>query len=115
METDTKNRRGRPRKFEFSTYSMFSDMEKRPVQNLMYASKALLHLCPERDPFFVTEKGNIRRKGIIEQIGRMYVDGTITADQGRELIEQCKTDYNDGHSVKEITDALRKLHMTFKD
>ena len=113
METDTK-KRGRPRKYEAFEMAL-PDKEPRAAQNLYYAMSAITMFSGKDDPFFVSERGNIRRQGIAERIGRMYADGTITADQGRELIEQCKEDYSRGRSVKEITDALRKLHMTFKD
>ena len=109
MAAATKNKRGRPRKHELIENAMF-DKEPRTAQNIYFATLAIKELgSGAHDDFFVTNKGNIRRQGIAEQIGRLYESGAISAEQGRELLETCKKDYKSGISVKEIERRLRQL------
>ncbi len=113
METATK-KRGRPRKHEIIETAL-PELEKRTAQNLYYAMLAIIQFAEGRtDSFFVTNKGNIRRQGIAEQIGRMYEDGTITEEQARELINTCKEDYKGGAAVKDIEANLRLLRQALK-
>ena len=111
METATKNKRGRPRKISALWYASFSDEESRTAQNLYYTCLVTSLLEEKPGGFFVTSKGNIRRNGIAEQIGRAYDDGLITEAQVRELAEIAISQYGNGKSVKDIEKDLRTLRQ----
>ena len=107
-------KRGRPKKFEYIE-TVFPDKEPRAAQNIQYATLAISEFTEGRtDPFFVTDRGSIRRQGIAEQIGRMYADGTINEAEARELITTCKEEYANGRQVKEIEKTLRLLHNNLR-
>lgn len=111
MVSDTK-KRGRPRKFEAPLYDIFDSVEPRAAQNRYYAALTMFEILKERPGgFFVSARGNLRRQGIAEQIGRMYEAGLITADQGRELTQETIKDYNGGATVKEIVRNLSVLRQ----
>lgn len=114
MEAATK-KRGRPRKYE-TMENIFSDKEPRAAQNLYHATVTIEQFAEGKtDSFFVTARGNIRRQGIAEQIGRMYNDGIITDQQARELVMECKKDYDSGATVKEIERKLRALRKIIQE
>ena len=114
METATKNKRGRPRKISALWYASFSDKESRTVQNLYYLSLVTSLLEEKPGGFFVTSKGNFRRNGIAEQIGRAYDDGLITEEQVRELVDITINQYKNGRKVKEIESDLRIFRQTLQ-
>ncbi len=116
MEAATKNKRGRPKGWARTAGEIvLPEKGQRAAANTLYAMLAIDELAEGRqDGFFVTSRGTIRRQGIAEQIGRMYHSGIITADQGRELIRECKEDYKQGRTVKEIEQTLRLLNGSLK-
>ena len=113
MVAATKKRRGRPRSVIGILAAEMPDMEHRKAMNVLYAAHAINTLT-DRDPFFVTQHGDIRRQGIAEQIGRMIEDESITEDEARELIARCKEEYANGARVKEIEQTLRSLHQMMR-
>lgn len=114
MESATEKKRGRPQSVTgILARSAYPDNEPRTAINTLYAAHTIKKLT-NGDPFFVTPRGKIRRQGIAEQIGRMIETELITEDQGRDLIEQCKKDYQDGATVKEIERRLRELKKILK-
>lgn len=93
----------------------FPEWEPRKAQNHYYAMIAIEDLADGRhDPFFTTERGNLKRQGIAEQLGRMYEAGIIDKARGKELVETCKKDYENGRSVKEIEKTLRLMRQWYK-
>lgn len=115
METATKNKRGRPKNKLFDkVYIAFSEKEKRAAQNFTYAACVSV-LFPEFKDFFWTDKGNPRRQGIAEQIGRIYAAGLATDEETKELIQSCIEDYWAGRKVKEIESSLRFLRLALQN
>lgn len=116
MEAATKNKRGRPKSIHrLSTEGIFDDKEPRTAMNIGYAGQAVLKLMGQnmRGSFFVTERGNFRRQGIAEQLGRMLEEG-FSIEACREMMETCINLYNEGESVKEIERILRVYRMSVK-
>jgi len=112
METDTKNKRGRPKlPNTITAEAAFSDKEKRAAQNTSYAGAFIAAAGYGLNSFFVTGKGNIRRQGIAEQIGRMLEADIITIEQAKQLAQEAQKDYENGESVKEISKALARLRQ----
>ena len=114
METDTKKGRGRPNKWTAEYYRVFDDMEKRPAQNLYYASVTvhdLLHQQP--GDFFLTATGRFRRQGIAEQIGRLYCTGKVTADQAQELTQAAIDQYQGGATVREVEHDIKAFRKSY--
>lgn len=107
----TKNKRGRPTKIGATWYAGFNDKEKRTAQNVYYLAETIRITNDKPGGFFVTSKGNFRRNGIGEQIGRAYVDGLITEEQVRELADTAMNQYENGRKVKEIEKDLRTLRL----
>ena len=107
MVSDTKNKRGRPKKpVTIAAEMFFTEKGTRAAQNIGYAAELIVLLGQKPGDFFYSSRGNIRRQGIAEQIGRMLDAELITPDQARELTEQCIKDYENGETVKEITKHL---------
>ena len=116
MASDTKKQKGRPKKFDTSLYALFNDKEARAAQNTYYASLAIHELLDERPGgFFVTCRGNIRRQGIAEQLGRLYDTGVIDKEQGRELAQTVMEEYNNGATAKEIETKLRTFRRSLQE
>lgn len=115
MEAATEKKRGRPAKHAI-IYAAFPEKEKRATANMMYAfrfAKDAMGETPETpNNFFVTHKGNIKRQGIAEQIGRMMDAGLITTEEAKDLGNLVIADYNNGYSVKEIEARLRAIRKT---
>ena len=115
MAADTKNKRGRPPKHS-AFYDFFPEKEKRAAANMyfaMYFIKDVMKEKPgDKDNFFITERGNIRRQGIAEQLGRMLDAGEITEGEAKNLAEWAIDTYNTGGSVKNIVKALRLYRRT---
>lgn len=120
MEADSKNKRGRgrPRKFGDEFYKISPYDIRRTVQNEIYVGVALCHL---RDivstdvlGFFITEKGNIRRKTILERVGRGIDAGLITDDEGVGLLEAARDGYNNGIPVKELARRIKAVIDSMK-
>ena len=113
METATKNKRGRPAKFSNEYYSMWQDKEKRAAQNTYYASMIILMMESKRGSFFVTDRGNLRRQGIAEKIGRLYCAGKLTEDQAKELTQAAIDQYQSGATVKEVERTIKAFSDTY--
>lgn len=121
MESDTKKKRGRPRTIagEMARHyveAVVTDNGERAAMNYYYAF-TFIHDCygrPENGSFFLSPQGKVRRQGIAEQIGRMLEAELINIDQARELADSCIKDYQDGQSVKKITERLRVLREMLK-
>ena len=108
LETATK--KGRPPKYKETLYCIYHDKEKRTAQNNYYAALALHRISQDpKDSFFVTDRGNIRRNAILEQIGRLYAAGLATKDESRELLNACKRECLSGTPVKELERRLRAI------
>lgn len=115
MVSDTKNKRGRPTKFNEALYLIWDDREKRSAQNVYYAGIAVREILNHKPgDFFVDKRGTFRRQAIAEQIGRIYKEGLLTIDQCRELAQVSIDDYNDGSSTKEIAKTLTALRLRLK-
>lgn len=118
MEADTKNKKGRPSKHS-ATYTVFPEKEKRTAANMYFAMKLIVDVIGEKpgdkNNFFITEKGNIRRQGIAEQLGRMLEADLITVEQAKELAQYAINDYNSGESVKQIEKNLRHLRQALQN
>ena len=113
MEAATKKKRGRPNKWSTDYYSLVSDMEKRRAQNFYYASITISLIKQKPGEFFVTKKGNFRRIGIAEQIGRMK-EANITSDEELiKLTQTCIDEYNNGATIKDIEKNLRHLRLLY--
>lgn len=110
MVTDTKNKRGRPPKHS-AMYTVFPELEKRTAANMYFAMGFIKDVMGEKpgdkNNFFISEKGKIKRQGIAEQLGRMLEAELITIEQARELAQWAIDSYNAGDSVKHITSTLR--------
>lgn len=106
METATKKKRGRPKSVYGKMADVFPEMEPRAAQNMLYAGKLVNMLGQKPGDFFVTERGNYRRQGIAEKIGRMYESDLIDEEEARDLAQWAIDFYNDGNTVKEIEQAL---------
>ena len=116
MEADTKKKRGRPRTPAGEMAIVFQrnvnpNNGLRGNMNRYYAASLLLELYGkvEEGNFFLSSRGEIRRQGILEQIGRMYEHGLITKEEAQSLTSQCIQDYEAGRTVKEIEKNLRAL------
>lgn len=107
---ETATKKGRPPKYKETLYSIYPDKEKRTAQNNYYAALALHRLNADpRDSFFVTERGKLRRNGILEQVGRMYAARLADKDECRDLLQACKKAYLSGEPVKDIEKRLKAL------
>jgi len=111
MEAATENKRGRPRIYGEMLYAIYSDKEKRVAQNSYYAGIAIQLMQQQPGDFFVTEKGNFRRKGIAEQIGRMSADGYTEADC-KKVAEMAIDLYKRGLTTKAIERWIREGRTT---
>ena len=111
MVAATENKRGRPRTFKEPLYAIYFDKEKRVAQNLYYAGYTITLLQQQPGDFFVTEKGNIRRQGIAEQIGRMSAEGYTDADC-KKIAEMAMDLFKRGYKVKAIERWIRQGRKT---
>ena len=103
-------KKGRPPKYKETLYNIYPDKEKRTAQNNYYAALALHRISQEpKDSFCVTDRGNIRRNAILEQIGRLYAAGLATKDESQELLNACKRECLSGTPVKELERRLRAI------
>ena len=103
-------KKGRPPKYKETLYNIYPDKEKRTAQNNYYAALALHRISQDpKDSFFVTDRGNIRRNAILEQIGRLYAAGLATKDESQELLNACKRECLSGTPVKELERRLRAI------
>lgn len=119
MVDATKNKRGRPKKelyAEFTTIEEWidSDKSRRAKQNLLHAEAAFWNMSDENQRFFMDGNGNIKRLGIIEQLGRMMHEGIIAEDEVNEWAEKCISMYNNGYTSKDIEQMLRNLRKQHK-
>ena len=122
MEAATKKKRGRPAMFTEAFYQFYSDEERRTAQNIHYLGVAALHVLKlkredkgELYNFFITEKGNFKHCGILEQVGRMYEAGLVDEDEGRDLIERSIKEYKEGASMKDLERGLRFIRLSLQD
>lgn len=115
-DTENKPKRGRPLlPMTIAAKIGLPDKEIRTAQNTLYACTFIKEVMEERPgtpgSFFVNDKGNFKRQGIAEQLGRMYEAGLIDKDEGRQLANQVINDYKNGASVKELEKRLRDLRI----
>lgn len=116
MEAATKKRRGRPPKFSDITYTGWNYESKRTAQNLHYVGITVIDIMgASPGSFFVTEKGNFRRQGIAEQIGRIYDSGLLDKEQCKELLDTVIQDYENGETVKTIEKNLQGFKQMLKN
>lgn len=110
MESATKNKRGRPRTAARETAEAAGDLyntEIRATVNGIYSSACIFHITEDQKAFFFSPKGRLRRKGIAEQIGRLYDAGIINEGEIPELVSGCIDLYQRGYTVKQIEQHLR--------
>ena len=114
MEAATKNKRGRPRSIKRRVIDnmpgLWEDKTIRGAMNEYYAATCIIEIAEAQkgqESFFATARGSFRRRGIAEQIGRIYDAELLTKDQCKELLEIVIADYESGSSVKEIESELR--------
>ena len=116
-DTNNKKQRGRPKLPDTilrEKVGMNPEMSRRQYQNRMYAVHFICEVLEENHPFFRDERGNMRRQGIAEQLGRMYMEGLISKNNCKKLLEYVIDDYNNGTSVKEISSRLSFLRKKYK-
>ena len=68
----------------------------------------------DKNNFFISEKGKIKRQGIAEQLGRMLGAELITTEEARELAQWAIDRYNSGYSVKQIESTLRLYRLNME-
>ncbi len=85
------------------------DPEKRTAQNIFYAGRTITLLGQHPGDFFITEKGNFRRQGIAEIIGRLHFAGKLTDEQAIELAESAMEVYKSGTKVKEVEKMITEF------
>lgn len=108
--TKNKNKRGRPRTYIRDIAESVRDENTiRSTINDTYGSAIFASLTGEEKDFFVTERGKVRRKGILEQLGRMYDADIISGEEITDCVRACIKLYNDGMTVKEIENRLRDI------
>lgn len=120
MEAATKNKRGRPKNKEYEEaqrinngYGAYNtEIGTRTLQNTVNAQCFLVDgISDERSDirlFFMTSEGNLRRKGIAEQIGRMLREGLIDQKTAEQIADEAIELYSAGRSSKQIEAALRR-------
>ena len=112
MVDATKNKRGRPKTVNrILADTTYTDKEPRAAMNLLYAAQFIQLLPEQEQQFFLTQKGNIKRQGIAEQIGRLYAKELISETECIELAKLCIADYNSGIPSKQIERYLRQLRQ----
>lgn len=122
MEAATKNKRGRPAR-EIYAYSLHlrnindEPLSDRAAQNRVHIEniECLLMDLERHDilAFFLDSNGNIRFKGILEQVGRMDDAGLFkTDDDIILLLEMCVAAYLKGATCKAIEKRLRQLRLS---
>lgn len=111
MEAATKNKRGRPEKFSKVIYAVWSDKEKRTAQNITYAGEIIERMQQKPGDFFITEKGNLRRQGIAEQIGRMFDDG-YSEEDCIQIAKLAMKMVENGWTVKAVEQWIRTNRKT---
>lgn len=121
MVAATKNKRGRPRNQDLRDrqlleYKQDDPRSDRAAQNSYYVEEIGLFICdlsdynPELYDFFTDARGKLRRRGILEQVGRMFYEGYYAGDGTLyELLKACMKAYNKGLSCKVIEQRLRQL------
>lgn len=124
LEAATKNKRGRPKKDAYQYRLRLRNendeqLSDRGIQNTYYAEEidSLLMEYERIDlqSFFLTGDGLMKRKGILEQLGRMMDAGLFdTEDALFSLIEDCITAYNMGLTSKAIERRLRAYRTAHK-
>lgn len=112
MEAATKNKRGRPRIYNDMLYSILFDKEKRVAQNMLYAVAVTELMEQHPGDFFFTPKGNLRRQGIAEQIGRMLLQDKYPEEFCKDICEKAMELVKHGYSVKEVEQMIRHGRKT---
>lgn len=125
MVAATKKKRGRPAdswyseavRMNITGHAYNPEISTRAIQNTVNAEQ-LLCLLMELDndlySFFSCRNGNIKHKGIAEQIGRMMRDGLITEEQAINIAENAVNAYVNGMDSKTIEKSLRHYRMSQK-
>ena len=113
-EAATKKKRGRPANPMLEVFRVsYPEREKRAAQNLYYVCAAVIEILKQKPgSFFVTGKGNFRRNGIAEQIGRMYEQNGYSEEDCKTIAEQAQELYKAGFSVKAIEKWIRTGRTT---
>ena len=112
MEAASKNKRGRPKIYGDMLYSIYFDKEKRTAQNTFYVGVTIKMMDQKPGDFFVTEKGNLRRQGIAEQIGRMYNQDGYPEESFKDVCQTAIDIVKDGYSVKDVERWIRHGRTT---
>lgn len=112
MVAATKNKRGRPRIYGDILYTIYFDEEKRVAQNKYYVGATVKMMDQKPGDFFVTPKGNLRRQGIAEQIGRMNKQDGYTEDECKKVCNWAMDLYAKGYKVKAIEHWIRNGRIT---
>ena len=126
MEAATKKKRGRPADIDYKIaveinnawHAYNPEVSNRAIQNKVNA-EAFICLVIDMDyfrlyQFFSTQDGQMKHKGIAEQIGRMMREGLITDAQAVEIAEKCIQAYDAGRTSKEIEKELRRYRLSLK-
>lgn len=111
MEAATNNKRGRPCAYTELLYAALYEEEKRPAQNKYHAGATVSMLQQQPGDFFITDKGNFRRQGIAEQIGRMIYEG-YPEEFCKKVAETAIELYKKGVSVKALEKWIRTGRKT---
>lgn len=125
MVAATKNKRGRPKRelYEHNLYLRNIDNEPysdRAIQNRTHVETVECFLMDAGQDdiysFFINKDGITRRRGILEQVGRMMDAGLFKSDRDViKLLDACITAYCRGLSCKQIEKRLRELRKAAKE
>lgn len=124
METDSKNKRGRPsvyQKLYGDDISMRKAIEgferfesERSKTNMLYRleGRSIIQGHIGEDAYreiFSTPNGNLRRSCIVEQIGRMRLQNNYDEDSCILIAEKAISYLESGYTVREIERWIREL------
>lgn len=126
MEAATKNRRGRPKnelyheaRITNNLYGAYNvEIGTRALQNTVNAQYFLVNGLDDDSEallFFLTNEGNLKHKGIAEQIGRLMMEHLITNKDAEKIAETAIQHYNNGQSSKQIETMLRHYRNSLKE
>lgn len=126
MEAATKNKRGRPADSSYKEAIRLDNLNKaykpdvgiRTIQNSVNAEEFIcLVINTDNDnlyDFFSAKEGQLRHKGIAEQIGRMMREGLISNEQAIQTADNAVKAHANGWPSKEIEKVLRHYRIQRK-
>ncbi len=120
MEAATKNRRGRPNIYkahqveiaEAINRNSFPSYSNRSLTNLLYVQAGMeiaqqLYGEEGTKQLFSTDRGNMKHKSILEQIGRMFLQNQFSEESCKNALSEAVELLQQGAKVKDIERAIR--------